>query len=246
MFSILLSTQDMELMLLSNNRKNQCRILGGDDSVFHIVRENDALVVIRVKPGCMFTGDFPHAGVRNFAVNTAEDELMAELNSRIADILEEEFDDLLAKTNAVVEVLCNFPGLVKLCRLHCSTELLQGKLTIPANTVGFTQCEPNVPDSRCTEDDRHETNKETAKDVDGRQQPLLTGSKDDSNTQDDYGGCGVPNEVEGRLCSWSVTAHAADDCKDPYLWCLPGNENSPQRIAQVTPSPTPPNSPDRF
>ena len=57
------------------------------------------------------------------------------------------------RTKAVVELMCNFPNLNKLCRLHCSTEMLKGHIQIPENTIGFDGCLPNVPDTRCFQDD---------------------------------------------------------------------------------------------
>ena len=101
----------------------------------------------------MFTGDFPHAGVRNVALNSPEDKLLQKLNLRISAVSEEFHDDRLAQTRAVIDVLCSFPGLNKLCRLHCSTKILGGNLQIPENTIGFTGCEPNPPDPRCLQDD---------------------------------------------------------------------------------------------
>jgi hypothetical protein len=148
---VLLGVQKDQIQRLSELRR--CKIIHGTGETYDIVRENDKLVVIRVPTGCMFTGDFPHAGVRNIVPRSHEDILLRKLNQRILTALQELPDDRLAQMRAVIDVLCSFPGLDKLCRLHCSTEVLHGNLQIPANTIGFTACEPNTPDSRCFEED---------------------------------------------------------------------------------------------
>lgn len=132
-----------------------CRIKGGvDKECFEIVRENEFLVVVRAKIGAMFTGDFPHAGVRHVKVNSPQERLLMELNNRIASVLEQYIDyDRLAQMKAVVGVLCRFPNLDQLCRLHCSTEIRAANLSIPANTIGFSDCLANLPDNRCMEGD---------------------------------------------------------------------------------------------
>jgi len=147
---VLLGVQKDQIEGLPGGR---CKILNGNGEEYDIVRENDNLVVIRSYMGCMFTGDFPHAGVRNVALNSPEDKLLQKLNLRISAVSEEFHDDRLAQTRAVIDVLCSFPGLNKLCRLHCSTKILGGNLQIPENTIGFTGCEPNPPDPRCLQDD---------------------------------------------------------------------------------------------
>ena len=132
-----------------------CRIKGGvDKECFEIVRENEFLVVVRAKIGAMFTGDFPHAGVRNVEVNSSQEQLLKTLNKSIASVLEQYPDhDRLAQMKAVVGVLCGFRNLDQLCRLHCSTEITAANLSIPANTIGFSECLANPPDSRCMEGD---------------------------------------------------------------------------------------------
>mmetsp|Transcript_3699 Transcript_3699/g.5620 ORF Transcript_3699/g.5620 Transcript_3699/m.5620 type:complete len:123 (-) Transcript_3699:794-1162(-) len=102
----------------------------------------------------MFTGDFPHAGVRNICQNTPEDLLMEKFNCNIADIINEyPAREHIMRTKAVVDMMCKFPGLDRLCRLHCSTEMLEGNIRIPPNTIGFSECLPNMPDTKCHEHD---------------------------------------------------------------------------------------------
>ena len=139
----------------SDGTTKRCRILGGNpQETFDVVRENDDLVVIQSNNGVMFTGDFPHAGVRNVVVSTPEDRLMMRLNAKIQQALNEHPpDDLSAQAAAVVHVLQNTPGLMNICRLHCSTKMLTGNLKIPNNTVGFSGCTPNAPDTRCMDNE---------------------------------------------------------------------------------------------
>jgi hypothetical protein len=134
-----------------------CCIKGGvDNEYFEIVRENKFLVVVRAQSAVMFTGDFPHAGVRNVKAGSSQEQLLSSLNNRIAKVLEQyPDDDPVAQTKAVVAVLCRFPNLDQLCRLHCSSEMTNAKLSIPANTVGFSDCLANTPDTRCLESDEH-------------------------------------------------------------------------------------------
>lgn len=123
---------------------------GKDDEKFRIVRENQFLVVLQTSPGGMFTGDFQHAGVRNFVVGSYEDKLMMELYAKIEAILEEgeeNEEDYSDTTKDIITLMCNFPNLSKICRFHCSTEPIGGPLRIPRNTVGFVDCRPNPPDS---------------------------------------------------------------------------------------------------
>jgi hypothetical protein len=114
-----------------------------------MIRKNEYLIVLQVNPGVMFTGDFPHAGVRNVQIHSHEDLLMTSFYSNVREILsefqedEETYEDL---SERVFEMMCNFSNLNKICRFHCSTEPLDGPLEIPRNTVGFEDCYPNNPD----------------------------------------------------------------------------------------------------
>jgi hypothetical protein len=98
--------------------------------------------------GFMFTGDFCHAGVTNIADGTEESKMMEELNTKMMQI---EVSKKMASTKfkEKLKVLCEFQGLRKLCRLHCTT---QGKpewckVIIPTNSVGFHGCLMNPPDN---------------------------------------------------------------------------------------------------
>jgi hypothetical protein len=122
---------------------------GKADEEFRIVRENDFLVVLLANPGVMFSGDFPHAGVRNFPKGSRGDKLMERLNSSIQSILdeaEEGGEEHSDTRKDIMSLMCGFKDLDKICRLHCSTEPLVDWLRIPRNTVGFVGCRPNPPE----------------------------------------------------------------------------------------------------
>lgn len=144
------------MLLLLRCPAGWCRIVDGKEGEqFRIVRENYYLVVLEANPGAMFTGDFQHAGVRNFAVNSPEDKLMTKFFDRVESIVEEvrgDDDDEGAGggathdvTGEMIKMMCNFPNLHKISRFHCSTEPKAGPLRIPRNTVGFVDCRPNPP-----------------------------------------------------------------------------------------------------
>mmetsp|Transcript_33797 Transcript_33797/g.73241 ORF Transcript_33797/g.73241 Transcript_33797/m.73241 type:complete len:1510 (+) Transcript_33797:223-4752(+) len=141
---------------------NKCKIKGGrKDEFFTIVRENEHLVVVAAAKGVVFTGDFPHAGVRNFPKRSEEQELMDLLNSKIVEINSKyPAHERLLRTKSYVQMMCDFPNLNKLCRLHCSTEMVDGQISTPHNMIGFDGCYPNAPDRRCFEDDRVDDNVE--------------------------------------------------------------------------------------
>lgn len=131
---------------------------GKTEETFQIVRENEYLVVLRTGPGAIFTGDFPHAGVRNFPVGSEENKLMTKLYQAIEAIRQEgEENDIEHNemTTGIIKMLCRFKNLDKLCRFHCSTEPLSGPLRIPRNSVGFVDCRPNPPEDMCVDMDRN-------------------------------------------------------------------------------------------
>uniref|UniRef100_A0A7S2XKY4 Uncharacterized protein n=1 Tax=Attheya septentrionalis TaxID=420275 RepID=A0A7S2XKY4_9STRA len=160
--SILVGLGDTDYVLLGVQKDRIDRIMGGKTCtvrhgcgiVYNIVRENEHLVVLQIRSGAMFTGDFPHAGVRNFQHSTEEERLMRKLNQNIERIVNSFPDkERIMRTKAIIDMMCNFPGLNKLCRLHCSTEMLEAHAFIPPNTIGFSECYPNMPDRKCFEDD---------------------------------------------------------------------------------------------
>ncbi len=130
---------------MSRPDQRQCRIINGEPGEeLEICRENDFLVVVSAR-GCIFTGDFPHAGVNNFIPESAEDALMRDLIVKLDAIMKKHAQDRRSATKAVIEMLCNFPGLNKICRLHCSTELLDTEMRIPKNAIGYFGCLANPP-----------------------------------------------------------------------------------------------------
>merc|ERR1712063_24281 len=61
----LLGVQKDQVVRCDEGDSKKCQIIGGKGEVYEIVRENKSLVVIKADNAVMFTGDFPHAGVRN-------------------------------------------------------------------------------------------------------------------------------------------------------------------------------------
>lgn len=155
--SVFLGVQKDQVVRVGNDK---CKIRNGKhDEILPIVRENDHLVVVKAKRGVMFTGDFPHAGVRNFLSDSEEQRLMDLLKEKIAEIADRyPVHERVLRTKATVDMMANFPGLNKLCRLHCSTRMIKGGILVPDNSVGFDGCLPNEPDRRCFEDDVVEEN----------------------------------------------------------------------------------------
>ena len=76
------------------------------------------------------------------------------LNNKIAEINSKyPAHERLLRTKSYVQMMCDFPNLNKLCRLHCSTEMVNGQIATPHNMIGFDGCYANVPDRRCFEND---------------------------------------------------------------------------------------------
>lgn len=147
--TVLLAVQKDQITPVTSNK---CMIIGGNGETFDVVRETPNLVVIRAERGLMFTGDFRHAGVRNVLRQSPENGLLELLNDKISTIVGAETlqsqKEQAKRASMVIDMLCNFPGLNKLCRFHCTTRLLDNKLKPPHNTVGFTGCFRNPPRSK--------------------------------------------------------------------------------------------------
>jgi hypothetical protein len=111
-----------------NGYHRMCRVLHGREfESFPILRENAHLVVVSVETGCVFTGDFPHAGVRNVDPDSMEEQRLDDLNHRITGILLESSInsvDHASTTQRITEMFCDYDGFDSLCRLHFSTELI--------------------------------------------------------------------------------------------------------------------------
>jgi hypothetical protein len=113
---------------------------------FDIVRVTKDLTVIKAHHGFMFTGDFPHAGIQNVAGHGPESDLLDHFNQKMLSTLDHEsWSSPEHRNAAIVEMLCNFPGLSKLCGFHCTTEILKSKMRPPLDTVGFVDRLPNPP-----------------------------------------------------------------------------------------------------
>eukprot|EP00980_Cylindrotheca_fusiformis_P022835 scaffold9825_cov203-Cylindrotheca_fusiformis.AAC.4 len=124
-----------------------CSIVDGiRGEEFKITRDNKLLVELEANPGVVFTGDFPHAGVRSAPVGSQEDKSMKLLFDQLEEIIANSLGLCHAEfVKKVFKMMCSFPDLDKLCRFHCSTEPLHSPLQFPRNTVGFVGCYPNDP-----------------------------------------------------------------------------------------------------
>ncbi len=125
------------------------------------------MVVLEASPGVIFTGDFQHAGVRNFAEGSLEGKLMDKFFDRVESILDEAKEDdgqLPDATMEIISMMCRFPNLHKICRFHCSTEPKRGPLRIPRNTVGFVDCCPNPPTDEAINQNHYDSYEYTAPD----------------------------------------------------------------------------------
>ncbi|KAL7559262.1 hypothetical protein ACA910_009037 [Epithemia clementina (nom. ined.)] len=149
--------------------KKTCRIRHGDPcEVFEIIRETKHIAVLKVYNGCMFTGDFPHAGasccsqssvsdngeslsvlVKQFA--TGVDQILgAKSNKGLYDnrrmaALSDYCDDDMQETSSVLDFCSQFKGLNRLCRLYMATERKSSALNVPPNAVGYYKCYSNQP-----------------------------------------------------------------------------------------------------
>jgi hypothetical protein len=117
---------------------------GQPGELLDVVRDNDFLTVVSVH-GCVFTGDFPHAGVQNFTTQSEEERLMIDLVQNVEEIHAKHKKNHVEANRELIKMLCKFPGLNRLCRLHCSTEPLDMDMIIPRNKVGFYDCFANPP-----------------------------------------------------------------------------------------------------
>ena len=85
-----------------------CRIKGDEgNQQFPVVRSTEYLAAIKVERGARFTGNFPHAGVRNFGRDSDEQKLADQLHKAIAKAGEN-------NVRSVRNELTKFGGLNKL------------------------------------------------------------------------------------------------------------------------------------
>jgi len=134
----------------------ECTILRGDGSRYKIVRENNNIVVLSVSGGVVFTGEFPHCGVRNFRRGTKDDELMEEICFKIRHFADKYSNprQRILRDKAILDVLCHLPGVNRLSRLHCSIATRDGNESqIPFNMIGYANCFQNERDDRCYQSD---------------------------------------------------------------------------------------------
>jgi hypothetical protein len=117
---------------------------GVESEAMHVIREDDFMVVVSAE-GCIFTGDFPHAGVDNFVNNRGAQDLTKQLAEKIDAIMAKHPRQTNKTNKNIINLLCEFENLDTICRMHCSTEPRDSKMTIPRNAIGFSGCRPNPP-----------------------------------------------------------------------------------------------------
>jgi hypothetical protein len=125
---------------------SKCTIAKSGATEYEIIRENEKLVVIAVPFGCIFTGDFQHAGVSNVKENSAEHGLLKSLMSQLVPLMS--MENYTERMNRVLKVLMECKGIQSVCRFHCSTEKLGSKFEIGSNYVGYTDCNENRLEGR--------------------------------------------------------------------------------------------------
>lgn len=250
--SILLGMNDSQKVLLGVQKDqikriegtNQCTIIGGTGQPLAIVCEKEHLVVLEVDKAVMFSGDFPHAGVRNVPEDSPENELLQRLNSKIAAIFQDTTLTKREALDAIVDMLCNFKGLSKLCRLFCSTEMLDGKMKNSKNAVGFSDCFANPPGESCAAIGSKNGGSDMQSSV-----PQVRNSRDDVEEGDDdsdecceaYAGSGLLVEAETdttvpRASSGDESGLSANDfALEERDSTGDVSTNSPQK-ARVTPT----------
>ena len=135
-----------------------CHVRCGDPTeTFEIVRETKHIVVLKVKHGCMFTGDFPHAGVSCLSSNDSKKDELAALANQFWVKVDEILDHSSSKsrkgqrgqvdeTNAILNLCQNFSGLNRFSRLYMATEHKHYCLHVPSNAVGYHDCYSNHGD----------------------------------------------------------------------------------------------------
>lgn len=102
----------------------------------------------------LFTGDFPHCGVRNIENDSPESELMERFNNKINTVLKDiPARERVIRSQKIIQMMCKFPRLDALCRIHSSTQMVDGTFRQPRNAVGFSYCQINERDARCKEND---------------------------------------------------------------------------------------------
>jgi hypothetical protein len=154
-FMLLYHKHSPPLSSQSSKKSMECTILRGDGKRFRIVRENDSVVVISVRGGVLFTGEFPHCGVRNFKRGTKEDNIMEEVSAQVSHFIEMFGPQhRIPRDKAIINMFCNLKGMNRLTRLHCSVVTRdRGLSQIPFNMIGYANCFINERDDRCLQND---------------------------------------------------------------------------------------------
>jgi hypothetical protein len=157
--SVLIALNDSRTIFLGVQKKD-CDILSLSQCVvrrsgfrpvpFSFVVQTEDMIIIEGRNAFLFDGDFPHAGVSDINESTLCEQLVQQLRDSIP----------YTGTNThgpLFEVLYNFPGLNRVCRLHIATTITGGQNKIVKNKVGFLDCVSNkaTPKLAVTSDHLH-------------------------------------------------------------------------------------------
>lgn len=116
-----------------------CGIIHGvPGETFRVDRhEGEHVVVVEAPGGVVFTGDMPHAGVRNVRLDGPEYTSMIELFENIDGFLMEEGE---GGNKHALGSLCHRTKVNDFSRLYLSTELKKSRINIPRNAIGYHEC----------------------------------------------------------------------------------------------------------
>jgi len=145
---LLLGVQKDQQLMLSHDQSGRnlqhvsgkhCKVISGvPTDTFEVVREEDHYVVLKIKGGCMFTGDFKHCGVCNVENNSRQSKLLNKLMTQMAERDNGQSPKKVMKQ--ITSLLSRTKNLDGLCRLHFTTQPIAPTFMYPPDKVGFSDC----------------------------------------------------------------------------------------------------------
>jgi hypothetical protein len=121
--------------------KGFCRVRNGNDNENLVILEGpkNNTVTVQCTPGCRFTGDFQHCGVRNTTTENAQN--INTLLTALTNFHRKYLDDNHQRRGTLaIDRLEKFSKLDTICRLHVATKSRNSKIVIPTNSVAFDDC----------------------------------------------------------------------------------------------------------
>lgn len=115
---IALNKENIMYLGIQNNfvadvgKEKVCKILGGCQQEYEVIRPTDDLKVIKIKGGVIFPGYFPHCGIQNYGDNSEESET---ISSFLTAIAHKNFTNILSSMK-------NIENLDSICCLFCSIQ----------------------------------------------------------------------------------------------------------------------------